>query len=352
MLKLIESNDAASWDAEVKSFTNWDIYYLNGYARSLEIHEGGTAFLVAFSHQGERLCYPVIQKDIAKAPGFDGLLPENTWYDWETPYGYGGPLTDSTQFSAAAQNQFLDELTSYCTEHHVVTQFLRFHPMLNNHAVLSSVTDTRYMRDTVYMDTSSPDTILNNLDSKNRNMIRKAVRGGVYCELRPIADYHPFLELYWNTMERNSADAYYFFDESYFEKLKILLGGHVSILYALLDGRPISGAIFFHTNGAAHYHLSGSDPAFRSLAAGNLLLYEAALHACKNGVKTLHLGGGITPNDSLFGFKKQFNKTGQREFWIGRNIFDPAEYRSLLQLRAQRDPDFDPENHFMIQYRR
>lgn len=352
MLKLIESKDAAAWDTEVKSFANWDIYYLNGYARSLEIHEGGTSFLITFSHGGERLCYPVIQKDIAKAPGFSALLPEDTWYDWETPYGYGGPLTDSGTLSPSAQKQFLDQLTDYCAEHRVVTQFLRFHPMLANHSVLSAVTDTRYMRDTIYIDTSSPDIILANLDSKNRNMIRKAVRSGVYCEARSITEYRSFMALYRKTMERNGAETYYFFDESYFEGLCHFLGKDVSILYAFLDGQPISGAIFFHANGAAHYHLAGSDPEFRRIAAGNLLLYDAALRACENGDKTLHLGGGMSPDDNLFGFKKQFNKTGRREFWIGRNIFHADGYRVLLELRAQWDSSFDPENHFMIQYRR
>ena len=66
----------------------------------------------------------------------------------------------------------------------------------------------------------------------------------------------------------------------------------------------------------------------------------------------LHLGGGMAPDDSLFGFKKQFNKNGRREFWVGRGIFDPAAYQELLALRKSADPAFDPDNGFMIQYRR
>lgn len=352
MLNLIESKDAVTWDTVVKSFANWDIYYLNGYVRTLEPHENGTAYLIVFSHAGQRLCYPVIQKDIAKDCKFCGLLPENTWYDWETPYGYGGPLTDGMLLSVSTQKKFLDELTNYCVEHHVVTQFLRFHPMLDNHSVLSAVMDTQYMRDTIYIDTSSPDIILANLGSKNRNMIRKAVRSGVYCEVQSITEYQPFLELYRETMRRNDADAYYFFDESYFAELHRFLSHDSFILYAFLDGRPISGAVFFYSNGTAHYHLAGSDENARGTAAGNLLLYDAALRVCENGCRTLHLGGGMSSNDSLFGFKKQFNKTGRREFWIGRNIFSPNEYRTLLELRMQQDSNFDPENSFMIQYRR
>ena len=83
-----------------------------------------------------------------------------------------------------------------------------------------------------------------------------------------------------------------------------------------------------------------------------LLLYEAALWGAAHGLGKLHLGGGMAPDDSLFGFKKQFNKNGRREFWVGRGIFDPAAYQELLALRKSADPAFDPDNGFMIQYRR
>ena len=47
MLRLIESDKGALWDSIVRSFPNWDVYYLCGYARSLEAHEKGRAFLIA-----------------------------------------------------------------------------------------------------------------------------------------------------------------------------------------------------------------------------------------------------------------------------------------------------------------
>ena len=153
-------------------------------------------------------------------------------------------------------------------------------------------------------------------------------------------------------MEKHSAEDYYTFGTSYFDYLSEQLSDHAFLLYADLEGTPISGAIFFHTNGTMHYHLAGSDAAYRNLAAGNLLLYEAALWGAAHGVSKLHLGGGMAPDDSLFGFKKQFNKNGRREFWVGRSIFDPAAYQELLALRKSADPAFDPDNGFMIQYRR
>ena len=66
----------------------------------------------------------------------------------------------------------------------------------------------------------------------------------------------------------------------------------------------------------------------------------------------LHLGGGTGVTDSLFNFKKQFNKNGHLPFWIGRTIFDRAAYDDLLDIRQKLNPDFDKNNEYYIQYRK
>ena len=124
------------------------------------------------------------------------------------------------------------------------------------------------------------------------------------------------------------------------------------ILYAMYQDIPICSAILLYNNEYMHYHLSGSKTEYRSLAAGNLLLFEAACMAGKMGVKVFHLGGGMSPDDSLFAFKKQFNKNGRLRFDVGRTIFDEKTYNELLCIRKKYDEKFDINNGFMIQYRR
>ena len=70
------------------------------------------------------------------------------------------------------------------------------------------------------------------------------------------------------------------------------------------------------------------------------MLYEAAVWACENGIALMHLGGGLSENDNLFGFKKQFNKNGRIPFYIGRTIFIKPAYDYLLQIRKQLEPEF------------
>ena len=125
-----------------------------------------------------------------------------------------------------------------------------------------------------------------------------------------------------------------------------------AIFYAMLDDKPVAGAMFLLNENTMHYHLASAVQEYRPLAAGNLLLYEAALWAAHNGITRLHLGGGLRGNDNLFGFKKQFNKSGRLPFYIGRTVFCNQTYDWLLKLRKQLDPEFDVNNPYLIQYRR
>lgn len=334
----------------MKSFKNWDIYYLYEYAHSFMIHGDGEPLLIVYEDDYSRFCYVVMKNDIADFNAFKGYLKSGKYYDFETPYGYGGPLSDSP-VSEVSQKQFLNEIKEYCRSNSIVSQFVRFHPLLNNYKLLPCVIESRYLRDTIYMDTSSPEIIMKKMDSKNRNMVRKAVKNGVIVVKKPISAYKDFIPMYMETMLKNGAGEYYTFHDDYFSSLENM-GENACIFFALLEEKLISASIIFFNDRNMHYHLSGSHNEFRQYSAGNLLLYEAACWGSENGIKYFHLGGGMEPNDSLYGFKKQFNKTGAIPFVVGRTIFEEESYHTLINLRKQLDSDFDINNGFMIQYRK
>ena len=339
------------WNGLVKTFHNWDTYYLYEYARSFEIHGDGVPLLFSYEDKYCRFCYVVMKKDIALDNSFSSVLSKDRYFDLETPYGYGGPLTDYRCIPEESQKLFLQELKRFCHKEGIVSQFLRFHPLLENYDCLSGIIENRYLRDTIYIDTSDRSIIFQNMDSKNRNMVRKAEKAGVTIVRRPISEYIDFLNMYNETMARDCADNYYIFSEEYFQSLGSLKD-NCYIFYAMLDGMPISGAILMSTDRMMHYHLAGSYTEFRNVSPGNLLLYEAANWACDNGIQRFHLGGGLAPDDNLFKFKKKFNKKGRTKFVVGRTIFDEVAYNKLLDVRAMQDSSFDRNNNFMIQYRR
>lgn len=305
--------------------------------------------LILYEDENTRFCYVVMKQDIASCSSFSGKLEYKKYFDLETPYGYGGPLSD-TLIEINAQNRFLNEITDYCKSQRIVSQFIRFHPLLLNQELLSAVIETRYLRDTIYINTESPEIIIKNMDSKNRNMIRKASKNGVLIQRSPIDNYTEFLSMYKETMLKDNADDYYLFDDKYFESLKSL-NNNACFFYALLEGKPISGAIMYFNEKFMHYHLAGTHTEYRKYSPNNLLLYEAGCWASKRGIRQFHLGGGMRQNDSLFGFKKQFNKYGRCPFVVGRTIFDKEGYKELCQIRKKINPKFDESNEFMIQYR-
>lgn len=314
------------------------------------LHGDGDIYLIYFENKDERFCYVVLQQDISTSDKFTGKLDEGRYYDWETPYGYGGPLADKA-ISDISQKLFEKEIKSYCQNNNIISQFVRFHPLLANENVIPDIIESRYMRETIYIDTSDNELIMKNMDTKNRNMVRKAKKEGVEIIFKPIDEFDNFIKMYNQTMKMKGADEYYTFRKGYFESL-VQMNENAFIAYALYQGNVISGSIFFYNDRYIHYHLSGADWNYRKYSPNNLLLYETACRASKKGIKQFHLGGGMAENDSLFGFKKQFNKNGRVKFYVGRTVFDENAYNKLLEIRKESDSDFDMENLFMIQYRR
>lgn len=349
MLSVINVDEREKWNSIVCSFQNNDIYYMNEYAVSFQLHGDGQPLLLYFENNEARMCYVVMQSDIADSPVFKDSLEKGVYFDWETPYGYGGPLYDK-EISESDYELFSRELSEYAQSNGVVSQFIRFHPLLLNHENNSSMFETRYLRDTIYIDTSSEDLIMANMDSKNRNMVRKAMKNDVTIVRKPIEDYGDFVPMYDETMKKDEADDYYTFHDDYF-KFQSNLSDHACIFYAMKDGSPIAGAIMYYNDQFMHYHLAGTHTEFRKFSPSNLLLYEAAVWASKRNIKKFHLGGGLAPDDNLFGFKKQFNKSGRLPFVVGRTVFSEESYSKLLDIRQNLDPEFNRNNNRMIQYR-
>lgn len=350
IMEIIRSEQRERWNHIIKSFSDWDIYNLNEYVSSFRLHGDGEPILIYIADDEGRMAYCMMENDIAEVESFKTVIPRGRYYDWTTPYGYGGPLIDGTPAAEWVASAF-EQIRAYAAERHIVSQFFRFHPLIQNQKLLEQVSRVLYMKKTVYVDTTSEEIIYANMTSNNRNMVRKAQKNGVHI----IVDYgeriHDFIEIYEETMRHRAADEYYFFDRSYFDYIIQAMRENIILFYAEYEGRMISSAIFFYNDRYMHYHLSGTRFEYRKLGAANLLLSEAAYWAQKRGITKLHLGGGVGIEDSLLSFKKHFNKNGLIDFCIGCNIFIEEDFEALVELRRRSDPSFDANRPYMIRYR-
>lgn len=349
-LSIIPFCDRVTWNATVKSFANYDVYYLNEYVSAFRYANDGLPLLLYYRGDSMRLCYAVQQRDIAEDERFHGILEPGRYSDWATPYGYGGPLTD--RFNQPDLKEFFRLLLEYCRSNRIVSQFIRFHPLLQNQRGFEQFCAPRKLKQTVFIDTSTRQTIDVNLEARSRSAIKKAEKNAVVIQISKGKEAQAeFIVLYRETMERRNAGGYYRFSNDFFNDFFENMAGYFDLYRAVLAGRTVSAAIILRCNGTLHYHLSASDWAYRSYAPNNLLLYTAACRGAEDGYTRFHLGGGVDIEDSLLLFKKSFNRHGLIDFYIGHTIFCEEAYRELLELRAAANPQFQKENPFMIQYR-
>lgn len=321
------------WDAIVRSFGNWDVYYLSGYVKAFQLHGDGEPLLFLYEGDGLRGINVVMRRDIADDPHFTHKLPENTYYDFATPYGYGGWLLEGEGDTAPLYAAYTD----WCKNHNIISEFVRFNPVLENHRTAEPLYNVVPLGGTIAMDLTSPETIWANLTSKNRNMVRKAQKAGVEIfSGRSNALYETFRVIYNATMDKDSAEQYYYFEPAYYESVLHDLPHNAQVFYAQLpDGTVISASIMLWANGRLNYHLSGSVREFQNLAPTNLLLYQAALWGSALGCKTLHLGGGVgSEEDNLFTFKKAFYRGKPCQYYIGKTVFLQDTYEELTALRT------------------
>lgn len=349
-LQIITYEDSAKWKALLETFPQTDVYYTPEYVSGYSlIGEGSPLYIYYEGRMGMRLGYVVQQNDIARSSVFSGLEQER-YFDWNTPYGYGGPLVD--RYNNEDMFCFFTLLKKYCIEHTVVSQFVRFHPIFGNNIFWNGFCDQRLEKDTIVINITNKEEIWENLDSKNRNMIRKAQKNEIEVSLdTEFNEFDSFFKLYHSTMQRNEAQSYYYFSRQYLFNLKESLQENIVLFHAKYKGKIIASTMILKHRDMIHYHLSGADREFMHLAPNNLLLFSIANWGSDLGLQSFHLGGGISKDDSLYAFKKAFNKKGVCSFYIGANIFCENENAYLKELRKKADPSFTGDGR-MIQYRK
>jgi hypothetical protein len=347
MLSVFTLADSEEWDKIVLSMPKYDVYYLSSYVRAFQKHGDGDPLLFYFDNGRTRAINVVMKRDIANCPPFKDKIVQNQWFDLTTPYGYGGFLIDGDDYDG------LDEVyTEYCKKANIISEFVRFHPMLGNGHNVKEVYQVQELGSTVYIDLTCSEKIWESFTSKNRNVVRRAKKLGVEIYWgRSISLFREFEQLYNRTMDSHEADPYYYFSKDFYDSILYDLRNNAMIFYATYEGKIISMAIIMFCNTQMHYHLSASDYNFRNVGATNLLLYETALWGNANGYRTFHLGGGLgSSEDSLFKFKKSFNRYSERKFSIGKKCFNAEIYEKLVEIRKSEN-DFNDKSTFFPLYR-
>ncbi len=342
MIQVYTLSESIAWDTIVAGFTEYDIYYLSGYVRSFMLHGDGEPLLFYYDDGETRGINVVMKRDIADLTFFSNNIPQNTYFDFATPYGYGGWLVEGKNFQT-----LFSEYENWCLNHNIVCEFVRYHPVLDNAEKPSGYYENIALGKTICLDLNSEEQIWTNITSKNRNMIRKAQKNGLQIGVGNTHDlYRVFIDIYNKTMDDDCASNYYYFKDNFYNSIYDGLPQNSNIFYAYLEsGEIVAAAIMLYANNRMNYHLSGSLKEYQHLAPTNLLLYKAAVWGSEHGYKTFHLGGGVgSVEDGLFRFKKSFYRGEGRQYHVGRKVFLCDVYNKLVDMRGSvENNDFFPK---------
>ncbi len=324
----IDFNNKARWSEITK---DREVYYQWQYLDAFQKRGDGTPILAYASDGVEAVVNVFFLRNINEDLKID---LEKQYFDIATPYGYGG--VDYKGDNKQLLHFFFEKFEEYCKEKNIVSEFIRLCPFTNNYKNYEGSHDYIINRvsKTVSIKLEDSEQIWSDMEGRCRRAIRKAQRNNLvvksgFTELQ-MAE---FKNIYYDTMSRDNADDYYFFDDKFFDSILKNLTDFANIYTVYLGKKPISSTIAIFNGDSAHYHLSGTLSDYMTYGANNMIIYEIAKDLCEKGYKSFHLGGGYGGDTSpLLMFKKSFNKHGELDFYIGKKIYDQDRYDELCKI--------------------
>jgi hypothetical protein len=339
MYEVISYENKSKWDERISELTEKDVFYDHSYANVYQKMGDGDPYLFFYQNQkGKKLCYAFLKRRINDLPFLKEFVGEDL-YDIVTPsYGYGGPLYDKEEADLIRESRKAFE--EYCKSENIITEFIRFHPLLQNQKHLEGLIEVSYDRETVFIDLGkSEDEILQHFHKNHKRNIIKANKNGltfkVFQKEEMLGLINEFYELYTKTMDKLNASKYSYFSTEYLHDLASGFFESSMIGAVFKKEKMVAAAFCMYDGTALHYHLGCSEKEYLNLGSSIFLLHQVALWGKARGLLKFHLGGGHVGRDSLFQFKHRFNVIGELDFYIGRKVHHPEAYQNLREKWEQ-----------------
>lgn len=344
MLSIISVDESEKWDCLVRSFKNYDVCYLSGYAKAFQINGGEEPLLLFFQNGNTKAINVVMKRDIAMSDYFRDKLKKDTWFDLSTPYGYGGFWVEGED-----DKSFEMEYEKYCREMGYISEFVRFHLFGGYESIFNGLVESHTKNVVRSLDLGLDDMLMD-FEHKVRKNLKKANKAGLEIEIDENGKrMKEFLNIYYGTMDRNNAKSNFFFPESFFKNINKMIGNFVYV-HVLLEEKVISSELVLYGTENCYSFLGGTISDYFYLRPNDFLKFEVIRWAKEKGLKRFILGGGYGEDDGIYRYKKSFAPNGLYNFHIGKRIFDEEMYNYLVRLRKE-DPQFGIDIQFFPKYR-
>lgn len=339
-LEVIQSKNR--WDKTIKDLGIKDIYYTYEYCHNSAQPEKGIAELLYFENELGAVVYPIVKRKIDTAYSRE-------IYDIVTPYGYGGPLVIGDK---GVLKGFREELTTYCEKNNIITEIIRFHPLIKNAKMMGSYCELQYIRKTTAVDLSNDiEEIKSQYSKMNKRNIKRAFKNNLVCKEvnKTRENIEIFLDLYKETMDRQNALSYYYFPyDQIVNQLNNTEVYEAHLLFVYYEDKVISATILYTTKEFAHYYLGASAADYLQLRPNNLIFDYMVELSKEKGCNSLHLGGGYEEDDGLFRYKCSFSNDNVYDYYIGKSIFNQKIYDVLVDERKK---ERDLKENYFPRYR-
>ena len=203
LLRAAVSQERQQWLAAFEQLPaeRQDVYFLPEYLRPFEEFMGVEACCAVCRSDNAILLYPFLKS--AVRPAEDSSNVERL-HDIESAYGYGGPVVNVAGEAPTFLQDAWRNLAEWCSIERVVSEFVRFHPLLDNVRWAPNAMKTFKDRITVPIALGSyPTDIWNSSFYRvHRQMLSKAERVGFSFHILPLqSELSWFVPLYLETQD-------------------------------------------------------------------------------------------------------------------------------------------------------
>lgn len=318
-----------------------DLYFDENYGKLYEKIENGTQEIFKFEDENGIISNQFIKR------GIDIKIDNIQYFDIVTPYGYGGPIIEKiTGNKEKLLEKYEQEFSKYAKENNIVSEFVRFHPIVKNYENFEKIYNATYMRKTLATNIENyEDPVQSEFSKSCRKTIRQVLKSGVtYKVIENPDNLEDFKRVYYLNMERKNADEYYFFDDEYFNLILKYFKNNIILVESIYEEKVIAAGLYFIYNNIIHVHLSGTDTEYLHLSPAYILKYATAIWAKENNYRLIHYGGGLSNSeeDSLYVFKRKFAQNTDFDFYIGKKIWNKEIYKKLCEAKNVSDDGFFP----------
>ena len=238
------------------------------------------------------------------------------FFSCNSTYGYSSP----TFFSNNLDKEVIDSFNIICDEflknQNIITEYERC--SLDMNSFCRNYDGIFHSRANVYVDlTKGKEQIYQDFNRSVKKSLRIASKQNLQIGLFDKNNFTPisidnFCDIYFDTMERNKANEYYFFDR---KNLKLAIKKSLIENFGLIhivfnsENNPIAAEWTLRSNFNGYSFLGGLNMNYSMLKASDYLKYHIILDLKNLGLKNYFIGGGKEDFDGIYYFKKKFSSS-------------------------------------------